>query len=107
MCFLSTTFPNAPPPPPPPYFLTGPLSSIYFSSITVFNDISKQILQQRTRMGKIFALWHLAIAITSAKSNKDILQGSFPDATKRLMKRRVSGEPFNSFRYVALSCICG
>ena len=40
------------------------LSSIYFSSITVFYDISKQI-QQRARIGKIFARWHLAIAITS------------------------------------------
>ena len=40
------------------------LSSIYFSSITVFYDISKQN-QQRTRIGKIFARWHLAIAITS------------------------------------------
>ena len=38
------------------------LSSIYFSSITVFHDISKQI-QQRARIGKIFARWHLAIAI--------------------------------------------
>ena len=30
MCFLSTTFPNAPAhrPPPPPYFLTSPLSRI-------------------------------------------------------------------------------
>ena len=25
MCFLSTTFPNAPASPPPPYFLTSPL----------------------------------------------------------------------------------
>ena len=41
------------------------LSSIYFSSITVFHDTSKQI-QQRARIGKIFARWHLAaIAITS------------------------------------------
>ena len=30
------------------------LSSIYFSSIAVFQDISKQI-QQRARIGKIFA----------------------------------------------------
>ena len=35
-----------------------------FSLITVFYDISKQI-QQRQRIGKIFASWHLAIAITS------------------------------------------
>ena len=43
------------------------LSSVYFSStITVFHDISKQI-QQRARIGKIFARWHLAIAITSVK----------------------------------------
>ena len=40
------------------------LSSIYFSSITVFHDISKQI-QQRKHIGKIFARWHIAIAITS------------------------------------------
>ena len=41
------------------------LSSIYFSSITVFHDTSKQI-QQRAGIGKIFARWHLAaIAITS------------------------------------------
>ena len=41
------------------------LSSIYFSSITVFHDTSKQI-QQRASIGKIFARWHLAaIAITS------------------------------------------
>ena len=40
------------------------LGSIHFSSITVFHDISKQI-QQRARIGKIFARWHLAIAITS------------------------------------------
>ena len=40
------------------------LSSINFLSITVFHDISKQI-QQRARIGKIFARWHLAIALTS------------------------------------------
>ena len=40
------------------------LSSICLSSITVFHDISKQI-QQRARIGKIFARWHLTIAITS------------------------------------------
>ena len=40
------------------------LSSIYFSSITAFHDISKQI-QQRARIGKIFARWHLAITITT------------------------------------------
>ena len=34
-----------------------------FSSNTVFHDISK--IQQRALMGKIFAPWHLAIAITS------------------------------------------
>ena len=39
------------------------LSSIYFSSIKEF-DISKQI-QQHSRIGKIFAHWHLAIAIAS------------------------------------------
>ena len=42
------------------------LSSIYFSSITVFHDSSKQI-QKRARIGKIFARWHLAMAITSNK----------------------------------------
>ena len=40
------------------------LSSIYFSSIAVFQEIPKQI-QQRANIGKIFALWHLAIAVTS------------------------------------------
>ena len=40
------------------------LSSTYFSSITIFHVISKQI-QQHERIGKIFACWHLAIAITS------------------------------------------
>ena len=40
------------------------LSSIYLSLITVFHDISTQI-QQRALIGKIFARWHLAIAITS------------------------------------------
>ena len=40
------------------------LSSNYFSSATVFHDISTQI-QQRPRIGKIFARWHLVIAITS------------------------------------------
>ena len=40
------------------------LSSIYFSSIPVFQDISKKI-QQRVRIGKIFARWHLAIATTN------------------------------------------
>ena len=40
------------------------LSSIYFSSIIVFHDISKQN-QQRARIGKIFARWHLVIAMTS------------------------------------------
>ena len=33
-------------------------------AITVIHDISKQI-EQRARTGKIFARWHLAIAITS------------------------------------------
>ena len=45
-----------------PNFNVIELSSIYFLSITVFHDISKQI-QQRARTGKIFARWHLAIAI--------------------------------------------
>ena len=40
------------------------LSSIYFSEIAVIHDISKQI-EQHVHIGKIFARWHLAIAITS------------------------------------------
>ena len=40
------------------------LRSIYFFINYLFYDISKQI-QQRARIGKIFARWHLAIAITS------------------------------------------
>ena len=40
------------------------LSSIFYSKITVINDTSKQI-KQRLHIGKIFALWHLAVAITS------------------------------------------
>ena len=38
----------------------------YFSIITVMCDISKQT-EQRARIAKIFAPWHLAIAITSNK----------------------------------------
>ena len=40
------------------------LSSIYFSSITVFHDISKQT-PKLARVGKNFSRWHLATAITS------------------------------------------
>ena len=40
------------------------LSSICLSPITVFHDISKQN-QQCARIGKIFARWHLTIAINS------------------------------------------
>ena len=43
-------------------------SAIYFSAISVFHDIFKQI-QQRLRIGKIFARWHLAIATTSVMHN--------------------------------------
>ena len=43
-------------------------SSIYFSAITVFHDISKHI-RQGARIGKIFARWHLAIATTSVMHN--------------------------------------
>ena len=43
------------------YFNAIELSSIYFSS-TVFHDIFKQI-QQHVHICKIFARWHLAIAI--------------------------------------------
>ena len=45
------------------YFNAVELSYIYFSSITLFHDISKQI-RQCARIGEIFARWHLAIAIT-------------------------------------------
>ena len=41
---------------------------IKFNLFTVFHGISKQI-QQRARVGKIFARWHLAIAITSSNLN--------------------------------------
>ena len=47
-----------------PFSMQSNHLNIYFSSVTVFHDISKQV-QQRTRIGKIFARWHLAIAITS------------------------------------------
>ena len=47
------------------HFQYNRIGSSYFSSITLFHDISKQI-QQRARIGKIFARWHLAIAITSS-----------------------------------------
>ena len=50
------------------------LRSIYYSSITVFHGISKQI-QQRARVGKIFARWHLAIAITSNYRKQVWIQG--------------------------------
>ena len=39
------------------------LNSIYFINYCI-SHISKQI-KQRTRIGKIYARWHLAIAITS------------------------------------------
>ena len=42
------------------------LNSIYFINYCI-SHISKQI-KQRTRIGKIFARWHLAIAITSLSS---------------------------------------
>ena len=43
------------------------MQSIYqfiFHKYTVIHNISKQI-EQRVHVGKIFARWHLAIAITS------------------------------------------
>ena len=40
------------------------LSSSYFSHITVIRDLSKKI-EQRACIGKIFARWHLPIAINS------------------------------------------
>ena len=46
------------------YFNAVELSSLYFSSVTVFLNISKQI-RQRTRVGTLFARWHSARAITS------------------------------------------
>ena len=42
-----------------------------FFIVTVIHDFSKQI-KQRTRIGKIFARWHLVIAITTKKI--DIIQ---------------------------------
>ena len=44
------------------------LSLHYFSYITVIHDISKQI-EQRANIDKIFARWHLAIAITCYSLN--------------------------------------
>ena len=49
------------------YFQCNRIGSIYFSSITLSHDISKQI-QHRARIGKIFDCWHLAIAITSSNT---------------------------------------
>ena len=40
------------------------LKTIKKFQITVIHELSKQI-EQRTRIGKIFACWHLAIALTS------------------------------------------
>ena len=45
------------------YFKCNRIKLNLFSSNTVFHDISKS--QQRALIGKIFARWHLAIAITS------------------------------------------
>ena len=45
-------------------FQCNQTSSIYFSLITVFHDISTHI-QQCALIGKIIVRWHLAIAITS------------------------------------------
>ena len=44
------------------YFQCNRIKLNLFSSNTVFHDISK--IQQRALIGKIFARWHLAIAIT-------------------------------------------
>ena len=46
------------------YFQCTRIKLNLFSLNTVFHDMSKQI-QQRAPIGKIFARWHLAIAITS------------------------------------------
>ena len=45
------------------YFQCNRIKLNLFSSNTVFHDISK--IQQRALIGKIFARWHLAIAINS------------------------------------------
>ena len=45
------------------YFQCNRIKLNLFSSNTVFHDISK--IQQRALIGKTFARWHLAIAITS------------------------------------------
>ena len=45
------------------YFQCNRIKLNLFSSNTVFHDISK--IQQRALIGKIFARWHLAVAITS------------------------------------------
>ena len=45
------------------YFQCNRIKINLFSSNTVFHDISK--IQQRALIGKIFARWHLAIAINS------------------------------------------
>ena len=52
------------------YFQCNRIKFNLFLSITVFHDIFKQI-QQRLRIVKIFARWHLAIAITSINGKFD------------------------------------
>ena len=43
--------------------------------MTVICDISKQI-EQRVRIGKIFATWHLALAMTVVLDNVNFLHWS-------------------------------
>ena len=61
------------------YFQSNQIKFTLFSSITVFHDISKQI-QQRARIGKIFARWHLAI--THMAVVKDGLPAILPILTE-------------------------
>ena len=61
------------------YFQCNRIKFNLFLSITVFHDIFKQI-QQRLRIGKIFARWHLAIAITSINGKFDFWTKSWKNA---------------------------
>ena len=61
------------------YFQCNRIKFNLFLSITVFHDILKQI-QQRLRIGKIFARWHLAIAITSINEKFDFWTKSWKNA---------------------------
>ena len=53
MCFLSTTFPNAPAhPPPPPYFLTSPLHDLHSACIKCRGSRKTVKLIQKLSPGK-------------------------------------------------------